>query len=128
MKYRFYKENCGWYIDLSWFPFNKKHLEMVCNADLLLDQLAEGRSTIELEIRTSPIPYSDGVLTKIEELDSIVDGVRPTKNGLLEGRIYSSEVGYTENKNAVMPVLWLCAVTLLVFWKYPKKIYFKVVR
>lgn len=125
-KYRFYKEwdytdnnpNSNWFIDLKYFPFNKAYTAMVAGADLLLDKLAKGESEITLLVDSSPIPYNDGWIE------------RNLKLGLAEGAIYDVhgiEIKHTLNTTIDRrDQLWLCPVTLWVFWKYPKKIYFKV--
>lgn len=122
--HKFYNTPCpvtgasNWYIDLPRFPFNKAWLAMVAGADTLLDQLSEGGNKITLQIETSPIPYSDGMLVKEEE----------NLQGTLSGRMYKGLTGYTESDNSKVESIWLCAVTLWVFWKYPKKIYYKIVK
>lgn len=122
--HRFYNKPCSitgdsnWFIDLPKFPFDKEWLAMVAGADTLLDQLCEGKKEINLKISTAPIPYSDGVLIKKEK----------NLKGFLEGRMYEAQTGYTESDNSKVDNVWLCAVTLWVFWKYPKKIHYKIVK
>lgn len=117
-KYRFYKNESGWFIDLKYFPFDKDYLAMVAGADKLLDVLAKGKNEVTLLIDTTPIPYSEGVL------------VKELKLGTAQGTIYNVEhvkIDHTLNTSEdSKDQLWLCPVTLWVFWKYPKKIYFKV--
>ena len=117
-KYRFYKDELGWFIDLKWFPFNRGYLAMVSGADTLLDILSEGKSEITLQVSKSPIPYSDGLLEK-------------HVSGLSLGAYYYTREGYTKLKADVIkkkaPMIWLCPVTLLIFLSYPKKIYYKLV-
>jgi len=84
-------------------------------ADDLLDKLSEERE-ITLQISTAPIPYSDGVLIRTEKL------------GLSKGAMYKGEVGYTNIEDYKQPSIWLCPATLWVFLKYPKKIYYKIVK
>lgn len=115
-KYRFYKNELGWFIDLKWFPFNKAYLAMVAGADTLLDRLANGESEITLQIDTAPIPYSDGYLEK------------HVSTGLFHGAHYYTREGYNKLNIVDIRTVWLCPVTLWVFWKYPKKIYFKIVK
>lgn len=114
-KHRFYKNELGWFIDLKWFPFNKAWLAMVAGADTLLDYLANGKDEITLQISTSPIPFSDGFLEK---------HVSPS---LSQGAFYFSREGYLNRGVSFIESVWLCPATLWVFWKYPKKIYYKVV-
>lgn len=119
-KYRFYKENGDWFIDLKNFPLNKAYLAMVAGADVLLDKLSKGKDEVTLLVDSSPIPYSDGWIEK------------EIKLGTWEGAIYNIhgvETGHTLNTHEDdRDQLWLCPVTLWVFLKYPKKIYFKVDR
>lgn len=113
-KYRFYKDESCWFIDLKWFPFNKAHLAMVCGADELLDNLSENSAEVFLEISTKPIKNNYDCLHLVEKL------------GWVMGAVY--EVSATKRiKNSIFNTnqLWLCAVTLLVFGHYPKNIYFK---
>lgn len=118
-KYRFYKNEQGWFIDLKWFPFSKAYLAMVAGADVLLDILSDGKDEITLQVSTSPIPYSDGAIEK------------QVSTGLADGAFYYTREGYTSLKADVIkkkaPMIWLCPVTLWVFLRYPKKIYYKLV-
>ncbi len=120
MKYRFYKEvfedgMSQWFIDLKRFPFNKAWLAMVAGADEVLDNLAKGKNEITLEVKTSPIPYSDGVLERVHRL------------GLFKGATYIEKSGFNNPDRKLIDEVWLCPVTVWVFWKYPKKIWFKIV-
>lgn len=115
--YRFYKNELGWFIDLKWFPFNKAWLAMIAGADTLLDKLAKGQDEVTLKIASSPIPYSDGVLIKKPDFQYT----------LFSGRFYNALPGYTNVDEFRVDSVWLCAVTLWVFLKYPKKIYYKIV-
>lgn len=121
-KYRFYKNELGWFIDLKWFPFNKAWLAMVAGADVLLDVLSKGKDEVTLEVSTSPILYSTGVLEKEDNEDI---------KGIFQGRVYESKhikinscLGSPSSRHNI---LWLCPATLWVFLKYPKKIYYKVI-
>lgn len=74
--------------------------------------------------------YSDEITLgissrKMDNFDNVI--IREHKLGLMRGATYTggtssliptSEIG--ENR------LWLCPATLRVFWRYPKKIYFKI--
>lgn len=119
-KYRFYKDELGWFIDLKWFPFNRAWLAMVEGADKLLDKLSEGKDEVTLLVDTSPFPYTDGWLQKEVGL------------GLKYGVIYNVrgiEIDHTFNTQQwIQSQLWLCPATLWVFLKYPEKIYYKVDR
>lgn len=115
-KYRFYKNELGWFIGLKWFPFNKAYLAMVMGADILLDILSVNGSEVNLQVSTSPIPFYDGILKRKQVL------------GTMLGAYYTTDDGY-EGKYGVTTVksVWLCPVTLWVFLRYPKQIYFKVI-
>lgn len=119
MKYRFYNEDGRWFIDLKRFPFNKEWLEMVIGADDILDRVSAGASEVQLQVSTGPIPYHDGVLVKS----------KPNYGSPLGGRIYNIKDGYTSTyKYEGIPFVWLCPVVLWLFWFYPKKLYFKVIK
>ena len=118
IKYRFYKDELGWFIDLKWFPFGKTYLKgmlaMIGESDKLLDLLAQGENEVTLQVRTWPIPYADGHLEK--QISSLTGGA-----------IYKSNKGFSEKYNVEsVNTAWLCPVTLWVFLKYPEKIYYKV--
>ncbi len=116
MIYRFYKNEKGWFIDLPNYPFNQAHLAMVKGADVLLGQLAEGKSEIWLEGSTRPIPEYIDVLDRVKKL------------GLSKGSIYKGNNVKINHTILEANNLWLCPVTLFVFWRYPKKIYYKKVQ
>lgn len=122
--YKFYKTvsistgKTKWFIDIPRFPFNKSWLEMVAGADLLLDALSNDKNEVNISIDTRPFPYTDGWLNISEKL------------GIMKGAIYNvNSEKYSIDTTEffrVKNLLWLCPVTLWVFWKYPKKIYFKI--
>ena len=116
MLYRFYKNDRGWFIDLPNYPFSKAHLSMVKGADVLLEQLAEGRNEILLEGSTRPIPDYTDVLERVKKL-----GI--AKGAVYKGNNIKIQYSILEENN-----LWLCPVTLFVFWRYPKKIYYKKIK
>ena len=118
-QYRFYKKICPiegmytWWIDIPKFPFDDQWLQMVAGADILLDEISNGKNEVILEISSSPISW-DYKLTRVKRL------------GLLKGALYESfpeiKSPSFDNKN----ILWLCPATLWVFWRYPKGIWFKI--
>ena len=115
-KYRFYKNELGWSIDIPKFPFNKAWLAMIAGADDLLDILSEGNDEVYLEIGTKKVDnYTDVLL-------------RTTKLGLLNGAIYKTESINIPFEDLGKNSLWLCPATLWVFWRYPEKIYFRVLK
>jgi hypothetical protein len=115
MVYRFYK-NKGWFIDLPSYPFSKAHLAMVKGADILLDQLAENKNEIWIEGSTRPIPEYTDVLDRVKKLGF-------AKGAIYKGNKIKIHYAIPEENN-----LWLCPVTLFVFFHYPKKIYYKKVQ
>lgn len=116
--YRFYKDEFGWFIDLKWFPFNRAHLAMVCGADEMLDKLSNNGTKVKLQVSTKPI--------KVNNLTNFNCLIRETVLGLFYGAIYSPTNIKLENKIFKENQLYLCAVTLLLFGRYPKKLYFNV--
>lgn len=117
--FKFYKEeyeNTGiyvWRVYLKNFPFNKDHLLMVDGADLVLDNLAEGKDEVTLEVSTGPIPFSDGLLERTQKL------------GLFKGANYREKSGFDIPNREFQDKVWLCFVTLLLYWRYPKKLWFR---
>lgn len=107
MELEFKKDVQGWFIDLKKSPFTRGQLAMVAGADTLLDLLSFGESKIKLEL--SHLPFF-GATELTRENYSMFGG------------------GYYVCKEANNHKLWLCPVTLYVFKKYPKKIYFKKIK
>jgi hypothetical protein len=116
MIYRFYKNNKGWFIDLPNYPFSKSHLSMVKGADVLLDQLSKYGNEIWIEASTRPIPQYTDVIDRVKRL------------GLAKGAVYKGNNIKINHSILQDNNLWLCPVTLFVFWHYPKKIYYKIVQ
>jgi len=116
MIYRFYKNSTGWFVDLPNYPFSKAHLAMVKGADVLLEQLAEGKNEVWFEASTQPIPEYTDVLDRVKKL------------GITKGAIYKGNLIKINHKILEENNLWLYPVTLFVFQRYPKKIYYKKVQ
>lgn len=114
MIYRFYKNEKDWFIDLPNYPLSQAHLIMVKGADTLLGQLAGNDNEIWIEASTKPIAEYSDVLDRVKRL------------GLLKGSIYKGNKIKINYKILEENNLWLCPVTLFVFWHYPTKIYYKV--
>jgi len=122
MTKRFYKEDGTWFIDLKLWPASKKHLAMVLGADKLLDVLSKGDDEVKIEFSRKGFDGYDGKLVLNNKLP-----------GKFSGAVYdvkSVKINYSvlglkgeDSKDS----LWLCGVTLFVFLRYPKEIYFKVV-
>ena len=113
--YRFYKEDKQWFIDLKWFPKSlKHHLAMVAGADELLDKLSEGKEEITLQVSSRVFRNDSFILDRVLKFP-----------GMFNGAVYSWFNGKIEYEIIDKNQLWLCWVTLLVFGRYPKTIYFK---
>jgi hypothetical protein len=115
--HKFYKEDNVWYIDIPNYPFPKSTLAMVLGADELLDKLSNHGKEITINFSTKEFEGQEDVL------------IRTNKLGITEGAIYMPVTNHIKhemegNKNR----LWLCPVTLYVFGKYPKQIYYSVVK
>lgn len=106
-EYRFYKDDDGWFIDLPSFPGPKSALAMVAGADTLLDKFNDGSNEVMIDLSTKQPEH--GVINKF---------VRTKKNGIFGGADYDYD-GHA---------FWLCPVTLYVFGRYPKVIYFNIIR
>lgn len=110
--YKFIKDKQGWYVDLKNSPFTRKQLAMVRGVDTLLDMIAKGKKIIIVDARTSYIKGCEKLHRK-----------RIIKFGFAGADyIINSYKGKRINHQ-----VWLCPVTLWVFLRYPKDIYFKVV-
>lgn len=113
MLHTFIKDKEGWYIDLKNSPFTRRQLGMVRGADTLLDILSEGASQVIFDATTRPIlGYEQLRRIKIHRYG-------------FKGADYIMESFSGER---IRHTLWLCPVTLWVFLRYPKTIYFKKVR
>ena len=87
---------------------------MVKGADVLLAQLAGQKDEIWIEGSTKPIAGYDDVLDRVKKL------------GLAKGAIYKGNKIKINYKILEENNLWLCPVTLFVFLRYPKRIYYKL--
>lgn len=113
--HRFYKEDGTWYIDIPNYPFAKSTLAMVLGADELLDKLSKSRGEVTLNFHTEEFEGQQDVL------------IRTKKLGLTQGAIYMPMTNRIKHEmEGERNRLWLCPVTLYVFGKYPKEIYYSV--
>lgn len=119
---KFNKEADGeWYIEFPGYPFAHHNLMMVAGADRLCDYIAqmEGHprwAVVDVTINDNQIDGKEPVVT----MDRFemgygasyhchdANGVTPEVD--LEGRLFE------------IPTAWLCPVTLLVLFQYPKRI------
>lgn len=111
-KYRFYKDNQGWFID---YPEHyerggsKAELAMVAGADKMLDAISDNGEEVTVEFSDSPFDGHDICLRRI-----LRDPWGATYN--IDDKAYPNFV-------------WLCNVTKAVFnGPHPKHIYMKKVR
>lgn len=112
-KYRFYKNEAEWYVDLPEYLENGGsigNLEMVEGADTMLDLVADGKNEIFLHIGTDAFKDSD-VLTLLEICDPLKDG----------GYYLMKEF---EGKEVNIK-MWLCGVVEFVFGDIPKEIFIR---
>ncbi len=103
-KFKFYKEDKRWYIDLPEYPGTKAELEMVCGANTLLDEInINNESCVFVSFSNEKeLKYK---ITKIKD---------DLENG---GAWYWSEDFQFD--------LWLCEVSNWVFGEAPQVIYFE---
>lgn len=116
---RFYKKEGTWFIDLKFWPLSKSYLAMVCGADKLLDKLSEGKDEVTIQYSKRGIIGFDGILQR----DYILDG--DYMFGAIYDLKYMNIDGYSCDGNKKNNI-WLCPVTLFIFFTYPKEIFFKV--
>lgn len=106
---RFYKEDQKkWYADIPSWTGRKSALRMIAGADTLLNIIAKGRDEIYLYFSKEEIKDGNVLYFK--------------KKNWINGATY--QLKHYSGTNYNMKV-WLCNVTLHVFDKFPKKIYFK---
>lgn len=107
--YDFVKEESGeWFIVLPDYPGEKADLQMVMNADVLLDHF--------LEVTENPDNKVN--LTISDDIDSSWDYVLDFIIEESGGGIYHSDLFDMD--------VWLCQVTSVIFGYLPKSIYFSV--
>jgi hypothetical protein len=111
----FIKEATGWYIDLPEYikkGGSKADLQMVEGADTMLDIMADGDTTVSVQLDTKPFNEADEL-----ELVELCDPA-------IGGGIY---LMHTHKGEAVEHRMWLCGVALFVFGFMPEKIFVKQV-
>ena len=108
---RFYKEDQKkWYADIPSWTGRKSALRMVSGADTLLDMIAKGREEVYLHFSEEEVDGADILYFK--------------KKNWVNGATY--KLWKYDGGNYRLKV-WLCNVTLHVFGKFPRRIYFKEV-
>ena len=103
--YTFNKEEGKWYIDLPEWQDSKSALQMVAGADILLDELSNFQTSVQLSISSKEQPADYTTLKKM--MNTPVTG----------GALY----------HLGLKPIWLCDVTKFVFGEFPQKIHFKVI-
>jgi len=123
----FHKIKSKWYIDLPLWPGPKAALEMLCGADDLLNRMSDNSNNVTLKFSTRKFKGYDDVLDrvcKMSELTNESDG-KSAGYGKFDGAIYEVRNKPIKNEILTKNNVWLCGVTLFVFLRYPKHIYFK---
>lgn len=103
--YTFKKEEGKWYIDLPEWQESKSALQMVAGADVLLDELSNNQTSIQISISTIEKPLDYATLKKMINIP------------LTGGALY----------HLGLKPIWLCDVTKFVFGEFPQQIHFKVI-
>jgi len=105
---RFYKEETGkWYADVPQWTGRKSALQMIAGADKLLNHIAKERFEIYLHFSETEF---DGASCLIFKRKSWFNGANYKIKNYIEKELNLK--------------VWLCNVTLFVFNKFPKKIFF----
>ena len=106
----FYKEEGRWFIFLPEYEGPKEDLEMVAGADVFLDTLSEGSSSVRLYLTLNPYKGAE-VLTMLDD------------DGTIESGAFYRLDSYKTIKLEL--IMWLCDVTKFVFLgEFPERIYF----
>lgn len=113
---KFYKETDLWYADIPEYIQSggtKDDCMMVSGADTWLEFISNGKSEIELKIGVE----------HFEEAEVL--NIHQTDEGFPEYGAYY-RVGTYKGEDLSNHIMWLCPVTLFVFGKYPKQIFYKL--
>jgi len=107
--FRFYKTADGnWYIDLPEWGGSIDDLQMVDGADTMLDMVSGHTNECYLEMSDEPFEGADRIKL-VEDLTTSVGG----GNYIME----------TYNSEQINHAMWLCQVTVEVFYTLPMAIY-----
>lgn len=120
---KFNKESDGaWYIEFPGYPFAHHNLMMVAGADMLCEYVAheEGhpdRAVVDVTINNHLLDerVPDIVMERTDKgYGASYRNIRPL----------SAEIPavYVDGRKVYVDTAWLCPVTLLVLFQYPKKI------
>lgn len=107
-RFRFYKENNKWFVDLPNYECEQSDLEMVMGADKMLDIISEGDNDVWLYVSKKYFNNFDKLIF-IGLATDIGDGAY---------YIFKKYKGIELNLD-----IWLCDVTKFVFGFFPKEIY-----
>ena len=108
-KFRFYKEQDNWYVDLPLDQFTKPELEMVQGCDVMLDMLSGYTEEVMMDVSLFPFEGSELMLLL-------------NKGREEGGAYYTVETVGGEKFGATV---WLCSVLFSVYGEYPNTLYFK---
>ena len=102
---------------------------MVWGADDLLNRLSGNSNEVTVTFSSRKMKDADDCLLRVSKMSELKneDGSDVGYNHL-DGAVYEVEDNPIKNNIITDNNLWLCGVTLFVFMRYPKKIYFKVVQ
>lgn len=118
---RFYKENGKWYIDLpNWTGF-KANLQMVEGADTLLELMADGEASVDVQFSEDPFEGAN-CLQLVEQNN----GINILGKKILSNWDFGADYIILDYEgHQINHSLWLCNVTKFVFGYFPYKIFFK---
>lgn len=112
--FRFYKKEyqgkVRWWVDIKPWFLPKRLLIMYPSAENWLDIIGKGKDEITIEVSTSHFPDAEALW-------------RQEFAGIVRGTLYVAKT--YQNTETNHPVL-LCPVTVYVFGRYPKVIYYRV--
>ena len=128
-KHNFNKIKNRWYIDLPLWLGPSSSLEMIWGADDLLNRISDGSNKVTLELSTRKFKGYDDVLDRVAKMTELTDEDGSNAGyGRFDGAVYEVRNKHIKNKIVTENNLWLCGVTLFVFLRYPKHIYFKKIK
>lgn len=120
---KFNKEADGdWYIEFPGYPFSHHNLMMVAGADKLCEYFAKaeghpGRAVVDVTINNRLL---DGRVPEV-----IMERIEKGYGATYRNRCPSGSAPLLEGKDGRLSEIdraWLCPVTLLVLFQYPKRI------
>ena len=118
----FNKEADGdWYIEFPGYPFSHHNLMMVAGADLLCAYIAQkeghpGKAVVDVTVNDHRIKGKEPVVT----MERYKKGYGA--NYRCQDAVGRTPVVELDGREFEIPTAWLCPVTLLVLFQYPKRI------